>query len=172
MYIWIKIHLKRSDVLIIGCVYRSPSGDIIHGTTSMCNLLKSINGYSHLLVCGDFNYSGINWDNLSLLSSSPPIIQLFIDTIQDLFLFQHVTEPTRYCPGETPHTLDLVFTNEQTMINEVQYLPSLKCSDHDFVCLSFKFMCYGVEAPDNNHPKYNLHHADFETMCELLSYVY
>ena len=78
-------------------------------------------------------------------------------------------EPTRYRPGETPNILDLVFTNEQTMINEVQYLPGLGCSDH--VCLSFKFMCYGVQAPGKNRPKYNLHHADFETMCEMLSYV-
>ena len=168
-HLWIKIHLKRSDVLIIGCVYRSPSGDITNSTTSICNLLRSINGYSHLLICGDFNYSGIDWDNLSLLPASPPIVQEFIDTIQDLYLFQHIMKPTRYRPGETPNILDLVFTNEQTMIDEIQYLPGLGCSDH--VCLSFKFMCYAVQEPGNNRPKYNLRHADFETMREILSHV-
>ena len=30
------------------------------------------------------------------------------------------------------------------MINEIQYLPGLGYSDH--VCLSFKFMCYAVDA--------------------------
>ena len=31
---------------------------------------------------------------------------------------------------------------------------------------------YGVDTPNNNnHPKYKLCHADFETMCELLSYI-
>jgi len=73
-------------------------------------------------------------------------------------------EPTHYCSGETPHILDLVFTNEQTMINEVH---CLGCSDH--VCLSFKFMCYSLHASSNNRPKYNFYHADFKKMCELLS---
>ena len=168
-HLWIKIHLKRSDALIIGCVYRSPSSDITNSTISMCNLLRSINGYSHLLICGDFNYSGIDWDNLSLLPGSLPIVQEFIDTIQDLYLIQHIMKPTRYRPGETPNILDIVFTNEQTMIDEIQYLPGLGCSDH--VCLSFKFMCYAVQEPGNNCPKYNLRHADFETMREILSHV-
>ena len=53
-HLWIKIHLKGSDSLLIGCIYRSPSGDIINSTTSICDLLRSINGYSHLLICGDF----------------------------------------------------------------------------------------------------------------------
>ena len=32
-------------------------------------------------------------------------------------------------------------------------------------------MCYAVQEPGNNRPKYNLCHADFETMREMLSYV-
>ena len=42
-HLWIKIHLKRSDVLIIGCVYKSPSGDITNSTISICNLLSKVN---------------------------------------------------------------------------------------------------------------------------------
>ena len=49
------------------------------------------------------------------------------------------------------------------------YLAGLGCSDH--VYLSFKFMCYAVQEPGNNRRKYNLRHADFETMREMLSYV-
>ena len=97
-HLWIRIHLKGTDELLIGCIYRSPSGDIVNSTASICDLLRSINGYSHL-ICGDFNYSGIDWDNLSLLPSSPLIVQDFIDTTQDLYLVQHVMEPTRYRPG-------------------------------------------------------------------------
>ena len=55
------------------------------------------------------------------------------------------------------------------MINEIQYLPGLGCNYH--VCSSFKFMCYAVQEPGNNRPKYNLHHADFATMHEMLSHV-
>ena len=32
-------------------------------------------------------------------------------------------------------------------------------------------MCYAVQEPGNNRPKYNLRHADFETMREILSHV-
>ena len=89
--------------MIVGCVYRSPSGDITNSTISISNLSRSINRYSHLLICGDFNYSSIDWDNLSLLPASPPIVQELIDTIQDLYLFQHIMKPTCYRPGEIPN---------------------------------------------------------------------
>ena len=49
-HLWIKIHLNGTDVLLIGCIYRSPSGDIVNSTTSVCDLLRSISGYSHLLI--------------------------------------------------------------------------------------------------------------------------
>ena len=48
-----------------------------------------------------------------------------------------------YIPIILQAKLDLIFTihvNEQTVINEVEYLCSLWFSDH--VCLIFKFMCY------------------------------
>ena len=41
--------------------------------------------------------------------------------IDDLFLFQHVTEPTRYRSSDTPTLLDLVFTNEHEMINNISF---------------------------------------------------
>jgi len=43
--------------------------------------------------------------------------------IDNLFLFQHVTEPTRYRSIDTPSLLDLVFTNELDMINDISYSP-------------------------------------------------
>ena len=50
--------------------------------------------------------------------------KFFIDTIQELFLFQHIQEPTRFRAGTTPSLqLDLVFTNEDNMINYIDYLP-------------------------------------------------
>ena len=35
--------------------------------------------------------------------------------------------------------------------------------------LSFEFKCYSLHIPGNNRPKYNLYHADFEKMRDLLS---
>ena len=48
--------------------------------------------------------------------------QAFVETIQDMFLYQHVYEHTRYRPNTTPHVLDLILTNEENniMVNDLQ----------------------------------------------------
>ena len=40
--VWIKLFLKGSDSLLIGCMYRSPSSDKYTSTLALCNLLSSI----------------------------------------------------------------------------------------------------------------------------------
>ena len=53
--------------------------------------------------------------------------------------------PTNQTANQVPDwtraiNLDLVFTNEENMLNNISYLPSLGKSDH--LSLSFKFICY------------------------------
>ena len=130
-HLWISIDLCGSDCLLIGGIYRSPSSNICDSTKSLCDLLQSVVGHSsHLLICGDFNYSDINWSDPLDPIPNTAHSQLFIDTFQDLFLYQHVDEPTRYSLSATPHTLDLVFTNEENMVTNLYYLPGLGNSDH------------------------------------------
>ena len=160
--VWIKLFLKGSDSLLIGCMYRSPSSDKYTSTLALCNLLSSIHGYSHVLICGDFNYPNINW---STLSCNTTYSQMFLDTIHDHCLFQHITEPTHYRPNIVANTLDLVFTNEDGMINSVEYLPGIGSSDH--VCLRFSLLCYS-NYTQVCRPKYNLNRADFDRMRQLL----
>ena len=54
-------------------------------------------------------------------------------------LFQHVKEPTRFRHGQNPSLIDLTFTNEEGMVDEITYLPGLGNSDH--ACLCFIFKC-------------------------------
>ena len=95
---------------------------------ALCSLLEELNDFTHLLICGDFNMKDINWSNMSVNPGNAHV-ESFIDTIQDLFLFQHIQEPTRFRPGTTPSLLNLVFTNEANMINHIDYLPGLGNSD-------------------------------------------
>ena len=88
-------------------------------------------------------------------------VDSFIDTIQDLFLFQHIQEPTRFRSGATPNLLDLIFTNEAYMINHIDYLPGLGNSDHVRIC--FHLSCYSISKP-NHTPRYNVNRADFDSM--------
>jgi len=64
------------------------------------------------------------------VTSSSPRAQSFIDTAQDQFIYQHVMEPTRFRGDATPHILVLVFTNNENMIENLNYLPGLGSSDH------------------------------------------
>ena len=50
------------------------------------------------------------------MTSSAQNTQLFLQTIQDLYLYQHVYEPTRYRNGSIPHVLDLILTNENDFV--------------------------------------------------------
>ena len=96
-------------------------------STTVRQAVKSTSSY---LICGDFNYSNIDWENIYDLTSNNSTVQLFVDTVQDLFMFQHISEPTRYRGEETPNLLDLVFTDDKNMVDNLTYLPGLGNSDH------------------------------------------
>ena len=110
--VWVSIKLKGSDSLLVGCVYHSQSHPLNSNITSLCELFISLENYTHLLVCGDLNFKEIVWLDLSG-SSRNSHIEPFLD---DLFLFLHDSNPTRFSQNATPNLLDLVFTNEKDMV--------------------------------------------------------
>ena len=116
--LWIDLALSAPDKLLIGCLYRSPSGDATASVQMLDHLIHHVTSlnYSHILLAGDFNLPQINWE--MGISSAPPnhISHAFVEVIQDCFLHQHVSEPTRFRIGEVPSTLDLIFSNEEGMV--------------------------------------------------------
>ena len=111
--LWIMIDLRNGDKLLIGCIYLSPSGDSHLGITELDRSLSLAGNLSpsHILVVGDFNVPQIDW--ASCFSDEPPghYSHRLISCVQDHFLTQHVTAPTRYRLGQIPNMLDLIFTN-------------------------------------------------------------
>ena len=87
---------------------------------------------------GDFNLKEINWVNLSttIVNENHPANK-FLETIRDNYLYQHVNKPTRYRDGQVPSLLDLVMTNEEGMIEDMQFLPGLGKSDHCVIVFDF-----------------------------------
>ena len=62
------------------------------------------------------------------------------DVTQNPLLIQHVTKPTRYREGQKLSLLDLIFTNEDPMIDgEVEEIQPIGKSDH--VGLFWKYTC-------------------------------
>ena len=88
----------------------SPSSDPISG---LCSLLGKVNEPSHLLVCGDFDYPDIDW---TTNSCSNHCSQLFLDTVRDQYLFQHVETPTTVVQNSSSNVLDLIMTNKDVML--------------------------------------------------------
>jgi len=66
---------------------------------------------NYVVIMGDFNYPGINWQTLDCDASSVN----FLEIVQDTFLVQHVLSPTR---GD--NVLDLVLSSEEGMIKELE----------------------------------------------------
>ena len=87
---------------------------------------------SNLLITGEFNYKDIEW---SSEYAPPEYDQLlnFIETLQNCYLTQHVTKPTHFLEQEEPNILDLIISNEDGMVKDLDH-PPLDESDH--LCLT------------------------------------
>ena len=66
--LWIRFDLSRSHVLLVGCIYRSPSASLSSSTDLLCELFQEVCALrpSHLLIVRDFNFSQINWDTYTV----------------------------------------------------------------------------------------------------------
>ena len=67
-----EVRLTGSDKLLVGCVYiyiyiyRSPNSNRENDVKINTTLQKTnSSGYSHVLVCGDFNHPSLNWRDSS-----------------------------------------------------------------------------------------------------------
>ena len=70
---------------------------------------------------GDFNYREIDWNSMTGDRSS----EEFLNVVQDGFFKQLVREPTRQ-----GNILDLVFTNNETLVSQVEIGARFDVSDH------------------------------------------
>ena len=126
---------------MFGLIYRSES--LPNSNSRELNTLITTTGletkFTHKCIVGDFNYRKIDWKATHLCSEGSEE-ESFIDAVSEGFWHQHVDKPTRARGSDTPNILDLVFTNEVNMINDIQHIAPLGKSDHQI--LLFDFCCY------------------------------
>ena len=117
--VYAEVPLQGQDRHLVALIYRSESGrkDMADKLNKLIQELTS-KGYSNLLLLGDFNYRYID---RSSMSSTVPMERNFLDHIQDTYLTQHIDEPTRWHGTNNPSLLDLVLTNEEDMVNDIEY---------------------------------------------------
>ena len=102
--------------------------------------------YRHCIIVGDFNNRTIDWD----IAEAEARDQAFLDTVQDCFLTQHVRQPTR---GD--NILDLIFSSEEKMVEDVRILPPLANSDRNAISFRMKIKATVRTLPDNESQDFN-----------------
>ena len=118
--VWCMIHLSKKKKLLIGLCYRSPNSSTENNNqlNSLLHIINNVNA-SGILIMGDFNYRQIKWSDGIVESSDNSEAAKFFHATQDAFLYQQVHSPTRYREGCMPSVLDLVFTNEEHMVEDL-----------------------------------------------------
>ena len=161
---WVKINLKGTDCLLCGCIYKSPSNSAVN-EVHLRNLLKHVaenRQFSHVVVAGDLNYPDIKWENCNAEKEES---ELFLECLRDCFWYQHVQDFTRFRINQQPSVLDLIMTNEEDMVVDLEYLSPLGASDHKV--LTFQFNCY-CSHTNNYSTHFNNYKGDYESLREEL----
>ena len=80
---------------------------------------------SNIIMAGDFNLSDIDWETTESLSGQPGMLKEFMD---DMFLNNYIKESTR-----DKNILDLVMSNNVSLILDSQMIENYKFSDHKLI---------------------------------------
>ena len=99
--------------------YRSTCSNHVNNAELLALLTKASNlpDVSYVLIMGDFNYAGIDWEHMIIEGSRDA--QLFHENALDNLLVQHVNFNTRHRVNNNPSRLDLILTNEEEMIENI-----------------------------------------------------
>ena len=125
--IWVRILDSVKREIYIGVCYKSPTAS----REEIESLYECINHYSKRksLIMGDFNFKDINWVDMEAVGEG----REFVTLINDCFRTQHVLKATRGA-----NILNLVFTSEPCMVDEVLIENPIYNSDHNALLWEFK----------------------------------
>lgn len=157
---------KNSEDIQIHCVYRSPNASEAM-TKEVIDYIKNIPQNSFLV--GDYNYPEVDWTTLTCTSSES---QVFLDTVNNAFLNQHVDFTTNLTPqpngSVTGTCIDLVLTNEDNLIASVQPKGQLGASHHSIIQVEVIVPSH-LNSTEELVPDYSK--ADFNCLREKLNVI-
>ena len=155
--LFVDLKLANKRKLLFECIYKSDAGsdDNIEELINMIKTTSQLN-YSLIITVGDFNLPDINWKNWATKSNNPNNLNFkFVECLRD------VTDPTRGSGSNNPNVLDLILSNDEDIIGDVESLSPLRRSDH--CILTFEILC---TIKLNNYTKRREYYknADFDRM--------
>ena len=145
--IWTQCQIKGRRSLILGTYY-NPNGNVSslrELETSLLKMGEKLNS-NDVLLAGDFNIPNINWNNDSVVegcSSQLPANTLL--NIQGECGFKQLVHEATRSQHNTKNILDLVFTNNESMVESIKVVPGI--SDHEMVNFNLKLKCKRKRIP-------------------------
>ena len=152
--------------MLIVSVYRSPSSDIDNNNNLM-QLMQEVSDINvqYKILLGDFNLPQIRWSNHTTEGGPVDFNTVFIEKVRDCFLTQHIQEVTRIKGDNAGNTLDLLFTNDEEIIEDIRTDSPLGRSDHACIFVSVNMQ----ELEDNTNFFFFMYEkADYELMKRKL----
>ena len=138
--LFVEVKLNANENLTVGLIYRSPSNNDDTHQQQLREIILEASSFktNHMLLMGDFNYPHINWEDLCIHGGKKQQNEeLFIDCLQDNFLFQHIKEPTRSRGTDKSNILDLVITKDENTIADMELQSPLGKGDHSVIIFSY-----------------------------------
>ena len=129
--VWIDL-ITAAGKILIGCIYRSPSSATENDDLLKQLLRKAMDSqhiYVNVVIVGDFNIPEIDWNTNAILGNSG-LAHAFIDLLDDLYLNQLITKPTRVREGQQSNVLDLLITDQENIVEHWELNAPLGKSDH------------------------------------------
>lgn len=166
--VWCELGLDGNNKLLIGTCYRSPNSTK-ENNDNLNQLFKNMalkSNRKHILIVGDFNYPEINWKDCTSPANHEHRASLFLETVRDSFMHQHIHKPTHCRSDQNPTLIDLIFTPEEGMIEKLEHVAPLGKSHHQ--CLKFVFVGYAFNRNQTKQVKYMFDKGDYKAMSEKL----
>ena len=132
-HVWCKVNnIQTGKTLVVGVIYKTNTSSIYNTDIheALQGLLHEVST-NNVLIMGDFNYTDICWQTHTAECAKS---ESFLSTIDDCYLTQHVSLPTR---GSS--LLDLIFSTDPEVVYDTQVLDNLDNGDHNMISYRVHF---------------------------------
>lgn len=160
--VWLDIQIGIHKFLLCG-LYRGHDSTVDQDNL-LFDQIKMASELNTVLIMGDFNYRGVKWP-LEECGYLTPREDNFVQWYRTNNLEQLVTQHTRFRQGNQPSFLDLILTNDETLVAQVDYEAPIGKSDH--TCLTSTIQL----ETQNRHLitlRRNFKKADYDKINEML----
>ena len=133
--IYLEVNTSKKEKLLCANIYRRGESDT-EVNNNLLEIMKDISNknYNHINITGDFNLKEINWENMTTSITDPDSYEnRFIECVRDCYFTQHILEATRQRGTDKPTCLDLLFTNDENLIENIEIMAPLGKSDHAII---------------------------------------